>query len=432
MTTSIGRAGLTLPLNGPMSVVNKGGLLATHGLQYITLSGSAGPLSPVSDIVRLRDQLLGLDGNPDETVVPVIVDSEPRLTGYYRLIGVAVTTDPAVLAKGWLRFTLDLEQVAGFASPMFESILTGALLSPNAVGAVAADAFYFHAVPLVNAWPTSLTEYFAGATTLYYRGIAPVQPPWLNVFGLATPPPTAAHYSIPPNLYYLGAATFEQGGSLQPVVGRQLVQPDYVNWRLSNGMLRVTPSGGALLVSHWDHVAVAWTTAKSYSFSATTGGAFTGFSGIAVLRNAPEEVCIRLTMIPSNASVTRYFMDLSLRRGDRQVRGYITSDNADAYVVARTAAEAATAITYGAVTLGGIRATSNDGDGFRYVLLSYQQAVTSDLVNGKLTQTVAAKSFDFSLGGEVRGSAAPAPDRAVDIAKQYLAAQSEKMLVVAR
>lgn len=163
---------------------------------------------------------------------------------------------------------------------------------------------------------------------------------------------------------------------------------------------------------------------------------FTGINSLTVLRNSVEETSIRLSLATSvGATAGIITADLSLRRGDRLVRLYLQSTNLSlTFKLARDSTEAATAITYGTVTLGGIRATTNDGDGNRYILLSVQRASpVNDLVNGAITQGAAGLMADYAIGSEVGGSTATfGLDDATTVAKQYLAAQSESQHIVAR
>jgi hypothetical protein len=154
-----------------------------------------------------------------------------------------------------------------------------------------------------------------------------------------------------------------------------------------------------------------------------------------VFRNSVEEVIIHLgCTVNFGINWGRVGVDLALRRGDRIVRGFLSSDSQSNWQVARNTTEAATAITYGAVTLGNIRATANDGDGNRYVLITDQTATpVSDLGNGSLTQNAATNNtFDFGIGSEIGGSGAAHPNWAQDLAQQYIATQIEEQRVVIR
>jgi hypothetical protein len=389
----------------------------------ITVQGRT-PVTPNTDAVRLRDQLLGYLNNWDEPIVPLIFTTEPRLTGYYSVLDVSVPTDQNALSVGLLSYSLTLQALTGFTQPAMESVVSGALLT-NVVGAVSGDVVQFHAVPSVA------VEYFRGqGGSLLTRSSADGNM-LFTTSGLIGS--TASFYVAPPN-FYVGAATVEQGSPLQPLVGRVFTQTDLVNWRLSNGLVRITPNAtaGKLDISHWK--GAAWATAKTYQFTGTvTAGLINGFIAVTVLRNSVEECILRLgCTVAVGINWGRVNLDISLRRGDRIARIFLSSTAQDQWQVARSTAEAATAITYGAVTLGAFRATANDADGNRYVLASYQSAATSDLVNGKLTENATVNTMDVGIGSEIAGSAAIVPDRAVDIAQQYLAAQSESQRIVLR
>ncbi len=434
MAFTIGRAGrgstsgTALALNDPSSWANAsfGSSIKGQGGD-ITLHGWIQNATPAQALV-LRDQLLGYQDNMDEPIVPVVCDSEPRLTGYYTVTGVEITTDPTAIATGNLEYTVGLQPTTPFANPFLECIVNGALLT-NAVGAVLGDVHAFHAAP------SAATEYsYAGVlSTFYTRASADGNIIFLDT---GTTLSSIARLGIAPSNYYIGAATFEQGSPLQPVVGRGMAQADVVNWRLSNGLVRVTPNvanPGRLNVSHYN--GSTWSATVNYAITASAGGiTFTGWNSLVVLRNSVEETCIRLSVATSAGTTAGVVtLDISLRRGDRIARLFLSSTQSLSWRIARTTVEAATAITYGAVTLGGIRATVNDGDSNRYVLLFYQTATpVNDLVNGSITGGASSTTADFGIGSAIGGSTAAAPDRPADLANQYIAAQAESQRVVAR
>jgi hypothetical protein len=428
MTLQIGRI---TGLNEPNVWANRNGI--------ITLTGSYKATSLTDGLVR-RDQLLGYNNNPDESVVPVVLTGEPRVTGYYRILGVSVDTDDYVRKQGNLYdYTVTMQEVTTHTQPMLESVMTGTLLT-NVVSGVANDARQFHGVPAAS------LEYYRLTPSVQTLDARVTAAGTVNVLisDLVNAGPTTytapANFYLPAASFYIGAATFEQGASLQTVVGRQQVQNDLVNWRLQNGLVRVTPNAtaGKIDVSHFN--GSTWSVLKTYTLTETNAplGLVNGFTTLSVLRNSSEETIIRLgltTTITGPVSSGRISLDISLRRGDFLARMYLTADvAATRWKIARDTVEAATAITYSGVTAGGIRATANDADTNRYVLLSYQAAVTNDLVNGAMTQNAPAlATFDFAIGSEIGGSGAGANTRAAAaLARQYLAAQGESQRVVTR
>lgn len=425
MSLRIGRVtGLAEPTEPPGWTNNVDGSVSIVGNYRAT---------SITDGLVKRDQLLGYQFNGDEPIVPVIMDNESRVTGYYRVLDVAIATDKFTRLGGNLySFQINLEPVRGFSQPIFESILNDALLT-NSVGAVIADHAPFHAYPAIT------TEYamalilggYATSTRSSADGNVSL---WCKAAGDPVPMTTTARFYTTPANFYIGAATIEQGTTLAPVVGQSMLA-DVVNWRLSNGMVRITPNAtpGKLDVAHWK--GAAWATAKTYKISEDVRGLINGFTAVTILRNSVEECILRLSCTTTTGPGV-VFIDISLRRGDRLARLYLTTQppgGTPHWSIFRDSVEAATAITYGAVTLGGIRATANDADGNRYVLLSYQTgSPTNDLVNGGITQTAAPYSMDFGIGSEIAGSGAAAIDTATVLARNYIAAQTESQRIVSR
>lgn len=421
MTFSIGRAGRTLTLNGPSDWTSAsfGSSIKGQGGDVV-VSGVVSGLTPAQAVV-LRDQLEGYQDNWDEPVVPVIVDAESRRTGYYAVAGVETLTDVETVGYGTLKYTVGLQPVMGFSQPLMECIVTDALLT-NAVGALVGDVIGLHG------YPGSALEY-SPSTTGTLTTTRTSADGLVNVFYNPAVLSFTTRFGLPPASFYVGAATFEQGSPLQPVVGRMLVQPDPVNWRLSNGFIRITPNGSQGKLDFSFYNGTTWSAVKTFAFT-QSGLNPPSWTTVTVLRNAVEETVIRLGSTLTGGSFGSTLLDISLRRGDRIARLYFNSTLSSAWRVARDTAEAATAITFGAVTAGGMRATANDGDGNRFVLVSYQAATTSDLVGGSLTLNPAGKAMDMGIGYSVGASALP--NDAPSLAQEYIAAVSEEQRVVAR
>ena len=143
-----------------------------------------------------------------------------------------------------------------------------------------------------------------------------------------------------------------------------------------------------------------------------------------VLRNDTEQVSIRLSYGFAGSDAPT--LDVSLRRGARNVQCFWSRpESSAAYGVFRASVEAATAIT------GGIRATSNDAGGNRYVL-STPSAKTNDLTKGGMYLSSGATSFNFMIGMEVGGSSATNDETAQNQVYQYMAARSHTLRYVGR
>ncbi len=377
-------------------------------------------LGVAGDGLVVRRQLLSYP-NTDEPVIPIILTSDPAMSGYYRPMRTQILTDQLSRIRGHIfGYTMELQRVSGFAQPWIESIVNGGLLT-NAVGAVSTDMIPSQSVP------STVIEYAPNATISSYFTRSTDDGVGVNEADLAAGGATqfSSRFYLAPANYYDAACKVRQGSPLAVVVGRGLVQNDLVHWEMSNGLVKVAPNGASKLdVSHWD--GGQWNT-KTYVLS-QAGVNLPNWKSITVLRNAPEMTSIRLGARDEGGNkLGSDVLDLTLRRGDRILRCYLATAGVSAagWRIAVNTPEAASAITYSAVTTGGIRATVNDANGERYVLLSYQAATTSDLVNGSLQLNPAGTTMDFGTSADPGGTG-------VTLAKYYLAALSEEQRVVAR
>lgn len=438
-TVSIGRAGLDagVTIEDPQTQEINGDQITWTGfLASTSLAGAK----------ALRQQLLGYVDNPDELWVPVVCSWDPSLTGFYRVLsasvggipGVSYTTQSADLMYNF-PYSVTVEQVVGFGSPVMETTLIGALRT-NASSITATNMTAYLLETSTNGpttmpttgWTAENRTSADGADIFYYLA-NPTLP--INLQFAVVPTGVAGIAgSINQSIAKIESQALD-GATYRTVIGRQLpyrhsVSQQGHDWRLSNGYVRVAPavingadnSGTDITVAHYD--GTGWDTAVRYTF--TIGGAAyaaaAGFRQIAVLRNDPRCVSIRLGQ---GTSPRNYFLDLTLRRGSRFVECRWSSDTlASVFIVARATNEAATAIT------GGIRATANDASGNRYVLAA-AQATTNDVVNGKITSG-SVTAYDFMIGSEVAGSGATGGATAQNQIYQWICAQSETYRLVGR
>lgn len=367
----------------------------------------------ITDAKTLRAQLAGYVDNDDEEVVPVRWDADATVDGYYRIRSAEVTMRGSSLYHGVFDVSIELERALAWSAPLFESPLLGATLT-NGLGVTGSS---WHAIPNVvdNYSQTSVT---ANTTRVGEDGTT-------RVVFFGTTFTITPRYLLVPASYYVGASRLKVQDSsnvLQIVTGRQAESKPY-QWQITNGFCRVTPRNpGSLDVEIFDGTQwerVIW------SFDYATADV-NEFSSLAVLRNSPEEVIVRMALgTTAGTSEGRVLMDVALRRGEAMARVFIQSETARAWRTYRAANEAATNIT------GGIRATNNDAAGNRYILLS-ATATTKDNTVGALTLPVAATSVGFGVGSSLAGSAAAAPNVITGtrgLVEQYFSAQSERMSV---
>ena len=408
---TIGRVGLDVVVSEIESLGFSGDALSLSGVLLA---------DTLNDVKVLRQQLVGYVGNGDEEIVPVTWDEDSTLDGFYRVTSVEVSTVPASYVANWFRFSLGLERVSGYAGPLMETIVTGAvrtnthsITSANAVAVVgvpdAANEFYDSSGEDTFTRPSADGLVRLVAADAYTR---------------------TQTFSVDPGDWYAGAARIEYGTSYRVAVGQQ-IPSERETWRLSNGIIRVRPNADGFAVSVFN--GTTWDPEKVFALSGAgvLFGAVDLAYGLRVLRNSPEECIVRIPVsIPSAilsaiGTSVRVDIDLALRRGERVVRGFLASTADVKWGVEASTAEAATALT------GGIRATANDANGNRYVLSS-PQAVTNDLTQGGFETTATATTFSFAAGFELDGSGAPAVDAAQALIYQYMAAHAERVVVATR
>lgn len=439
LTVTVGRFGrdVTTPVVSSVDVQGRTVRLAGFSLA-----------SSLADAKVLRQQLTGLMDNPDEPVVPV-ASNDTSLNGWYRVVEARMSGD----AEGGdylsrvFPWQVTLERAAPGYVPLVEQTLVAALrTNGHSIAKSSVQALF--AVPSGSMLGASLAVFpfsgdFAwaddGSRLLRYVDDNP-STTYVHSW-LMHPDDTHGFF----NGFYQGAAKVESkwsdASTYRTVVGRHMpgrpgadVWPGH-DWRLSNGLLRVAPAqttgaggeGCDLTVSAWDSVAGAWDTSIRFTLSVSNDGSTwgdlntTAISAATVLRNDAAAVSLRLTI--SSDSEPR-FVDLTLRRGATFVEcreaGILQWRR-----VKRSSTSAATALT------GGIRATSNDAAGNRWVLAG-AQATTNDLTNGSISSTSSGYAYDFMIGVELDGSSATGNGTAQNLVYQFMCAQAETLRVIGR
>lgn len=454
MTTFFGRAGrYNVILDAIASADHSGSGGTGKKVEFRGKLHSPAPMGAYPTQAQLdavfaeRQRLLGLVDNNDEPVVPVYWDCEGQIiSGFYRINDVSVNYSGPSALHGIFDFAISATQIEHFASPKFESALTGATIS-NPHGIVGESWFAF---------PQSVTEqHFAADNGLGCDSLV-IRPSedgniWFtncldNYRGIL-------NYFLTPDNYYLGSSRISIGDPLEVVVGSQ-IHSSPTQWQVSNGLVRIfsTATDGQFGLQWWKSDDTGWSDEKLFQLSGspTIAGDIFQFNNLTILRNAPETCTIRLSglpeygqfvpsLYPSSISWGRIFIDLTIRIGSRIVNGHLTSDRRDDWQISRVDAEAATSVA------GGIHATAFDADDVKYLLTS-TGPFTTDLTQGTLIadETInpgdlLPSSFDFGIGGVVPGTAIeltyPADRHSSDqthLIKQHFGGQSERRMVVSR
>lgn len=399
--------------------------ISLKGFLYSQPASFSPGAAELAQVLAERQRLMGYVGNFDESVVPIIWDCDPTVNGFYRITDAKVDFDGPSMETGVFNFTVEADQILGYASPQFEVLILGAGIT-NPHGVTGESWFAFPDVVSEQLYRTDCRD-------AYTRNTPDGALQFTRCFAFYS---GTLRYYLTPESFYVGAGVIEVNDPLEICVGTQIPRsPD--DWRLSNGLVRVTPGGdGRFAISHYD--GTQWDNAKVFEiaghepvgYDAVNGfnaGRITGFSNLTILRNSPETVSIRLSCnVELGFTWGRVFVDITLRRGDRMARFYLHSDQSDDYRVRPYIAEAATALT------GGLRATNSDGDGNRYVIAYGSKAVTTTLATGTVALSAISNQFDFGIGSEIGGSAAIGSATAQALIEEFFAGQTELLLVVSR
>lgn len=426
MTIKIGRfgngaAGYTVPT--PMRVQPRG--RGEWDLDGVVQCSSAAQMKAV------RQNVLGL-GEIDEPVVPVVFSDDTDFDGYYAVTSSSVDLSPEWTSKNRVRWFVGLQRLPDYARPQIETVMFGGFRANS------------HAItPLPQLWiPNTATALYTTMSTgaSAYTGSRTCEDG--SVLGQVSA--AGARYAAERKLtqfllsasdWYDGACRVEvnYGGTYYPVVGRNPYSLlSSTGWRITNGRLRVAPSStaGRLDVSIYDTGGATWETTAFKFYTSGAGSDIDSILSFAVLRNAVDEVVVRLVLQESITGTVpttyRHTMDLTLRRGAHHVECYWTQDSGTnlGYVKPNT-------VTASTTLTGGIRATSNDAAGNRYVIYT-PRGKTNDLVNGGLYLTAAANNFPFAIGIEYGGSGASSDDTAAVLSDEYFGAYAFNTMVLGR
>lgn len=417
----------------------RGGIIASA--DGLDLSGVYLPSTDGAQAVAaLRQQFAGYFSDTEVEYVPVICSSDSSLNGFYKVesaeVGEVGPHGSGVAVAWRVRLSrlspshrLPVQDCPGtYVLRTNEYSITGPdgqwSVPATAIAANAPDGFSINQAPVTRTADTGALK------TLFYTASA-------------TAAASQAHFLVDPDDYYVGAAKLESkldGSTYYPIVGRQApITPG--NWRLNNGLIRLTGSATAGVLfaiqayngTSWGTVSLNMTT--SYRNQVATDASLltatdAQVSAVQVLRNSPAVVSLRLwwswtsasagASVPSPDALKNLLknypraMDVTLRRGDRLASCYISTGGTAYTLFSEHTGAATTSIT------GGTRFTSNDADGNRFV--------QANLDNGG-TYPGRGSPWGWGIGFEIGGSSATGKEAAQEIAYQYYGALSERQRV---
>ena len=384
-----------------------------------------------------RQQLLGMVDNEDEEVFPGIWASDSTFDGFYRPSRVDVEQIATTRTRA-LRFRASLERLVSYANPLYE-VTVQSVLRTNTLGITAPDHIQVTRVVgngtndtgtlLLWAAPPATPSGFGGSSAFTSDGDSLLMTRLLSSTLLNAPKAWRAGWR-PPNFYF-GACRVEvlYGSTWVPVVGRSIPFTPNGSWRITNGLVRFTTNAvnnGVATIETWaNNAGGAWESMTVHTADNPNGGiGWNGqniITGIEILRNSPETVVVRMTSLNNQETFT-------LQRGHRHIT-WTQSPDQTGFAASSVQHGSATASTH---ITGGIRSTSNNGNGNRLVLGS-PYAVTDDLVNGKITINGGIQPYPVTwmIAIENNGSAALAVDVAVELIDQFIGATSWRQRIVA-
>lgn len=436
MTTTIGRVGRgNITMDGISSWKMSGRRVTLEGVLHA--NNATNSIMPgdaaLAEVLAERQRLMGYVGNFDEPVVPITWDCDSTVEGFYRILGAEVGFNNNSLRTGIFPFTVEAEQVVGYAAPQFEAIITGTSLA-NVHGITGVSWFTF---------PQAVTEQFFRNPILgqgcRVNELRTTATGVLNFTDCNELYVGSLLYYLRPADFYIGTCSFKQGDPLELTVGTQILDTPY-DWEMSNSLLRVRPSPtqGRLLIAWYD--GTQWETEKQFTIVGDEppnpvmlplrAGEAKQFNTVSILRNSPEMCVIRLSLgFPDyGIEASRTFMDLSLRRGDRSLRVILQNQPdyfPNKWEIRRSEAEAATLIT------GAIRATSNDAGGNRYLIMT-PGTFTTDLTQGQVSTPSGTALGHFGISMEIGGSSAVDTATAPELVNQFFGSQVERLVVASR
>lgn len=411
LATTAGGDGLTVPAHNPVQ---------WDGDQVTIVTDLYA--STVTDQLVLRDQFLGYDLNLDERVVPITSTEDPSMNGFYTVNEVNVDDTSGSHFAGGIGSTATVaaRKVRGWQAVRSELICDGTVRT-NSHSIAIGSTF-----PLVGApvGAFQATPEFATTTTL--TGADGAVPVWYQ-----TSPTT---YKVTPSWLiaaadaYKGACRLEvshdSGSTWRTVVGRHPRNlPTY--WRISNSLVRVTATTTAskveLSVEH--HDGTGWETAKVWQLTADASYTALAYAptSLACFKNAADEVRVQV----GAGTTDRITLDVRLRRGSRVVECAYAHPTVTALGVRRGTNEAADALS----TTCGLRATSNDTGGNKYVVCTPSTLAGSDTTIGAIRATT--NLFRFGLGIAIGGTVGTGFGETMGVASAYMAGINHRQAAVA-
>lgn len=370
------------------------------------------PPTTVPMVTWLHGQIAGMQ---EGRVIPVTFRDKVERNGYYSINSAnSELTDyqGEVASATW---QLDMTRIGSDQEVDLQSRLTGAVRANN----FSLTGTKWHAPPIAhNSYytgttiPSNFNRTTADGTIRIYTGI---------------PANTSPKWGCDPADYLGGGArltstTYVTSENEVEGINRRV---GVTGWTLSNGLINVTPhaSAGRLTIG-----AYAGGSYRTVDWDIQSGGSnLLAWQSIAILRNDPEQVVIRLTANRSASAGGRDTLDLSLRRGAQFVEAYLQTSTSANLGVRTTNATAATSAANGTVSA---TATSNS---IRPICGTSKTWNTTNTTNCGFTKN-SVVVLDFWIGAKITNSGAgtASQDDGDALANQYIGSMPEATYAVRR
>lgn len=411
MTLQVGRVKIGDQFGTPVHTVKTAG-------DTITIAGHIDEPTGALGEAKAR-QIANLLDNSDEKFVPVVRTDGPLLAGFFRVKSASTDRESGLGARGTQPFSLQIERIENYAAPLLEALVFGGRRDGIVAGHTPQP---FHGLPaLVQGYEVGINQTPNTAIRKAEDGDVVVFTSTDNqTFMNAVP-----SFFIPPADWYSGAATVSMDG--QPVVGREVPNRP-ANWRISNGIVRMSGSSRGILLEGWS--GTAWANPRTMRphrrLSASEISYLDEPHTVTVLKNAPEEVIVRLTYdAASNVLGSRFacYLDLTLRRGSRTVgmrfftRGYY----AWGYELEGWGTGTTTTLTGGS-TLNGVVLARDPG-------MSFSSRTANNVVIARTQYVIGTTVYVSALGYAPATTGIDAPQAVLE---QWAASQVEQVEAVAR
>jgi hypothetical protein len=348
-----------------------------------------------------------------------------------------------------MRCSVELERIGGgFARPGIETVVVGVTRTNNSITSGSPQSFMGWHVGDQNAYGGDVGFAWSVSRTsedgVIYGALKDV-PEGTEVWDSPT---SAANF-------YHSTATIEyqSSGTWYPVVGRQMPDSLAGNWRMTNGLIRLSPSStnvGDLKVELYD--GTTWQAAatelrygndSSGTFqdvgSSAIGGFFTGYDKENsttewvephVIRNSRDTVILGFTRAKG------YYQTLKLHAFDFVAEFYTSASSSTVHAIQSRSTWAAQQVGTDGENISsnpGVYSSSDDGNGDRLMILQTDVAFTEYPAPAEgLYINAGTTAVAFGIGVILDGGSAFLENNEDYVAEQYLGAKSWHTVVTGR